>query len=430
MEQLLQIAAGVATLLVVGGLTHGFYKAFKASEPMSALAVRISPEPPKISSLVYRGLIVISWLIFAFSGLYGLLFWLPPEAAFSSAGLLALMSLGMLEEITNVAKIRHTSQGRLLIISEIWRLITPPRVIQKDIITDFSEKYRTAQTASIRQANLDLSHFATTLAERDAVLTAEAASAAVTKIKDKQEAIDQEKALAAARSEREKLQQPLEAIRKALPTIKTIDSVISGIESIVDPSVLNQQLQKLLHFAERLKQGATEDCIPTLIKAVPGMQPLDSVTFKLELEGDERDGHYEVICMRQGVKGNLADGIYFEASLNGLMAAFYVRIILPGRLAWNHGLYGRNQQFIEEQEQLIATLEDVHITSDSAKLKSLSVPAGFRISNPTNEALTLKCLAYIPTSGKFCDYEVSVFKGAASEAIETVILETGMSMFY
>ena len=143
----------------------------------------------------------------------------------------------------------------------------------------------------------------------------------------------------------------------------------------------------------------------------------------------QRNGHSEATSSRDGNRGDLLDGLIFESSLDGILAAFFLRVALPGYLAWDHGLYGRDQQLIFSSEQAVALLEWAGIASDGAGLQALTVPAGLRVCRDAARTLTMSCLTYDPGNG-LCDYAVSVGNGRASSVRKTMLFRCGGPLFY
>jgi hypothetical protein len=150
----------------------------------------------------------------------------------------------------------------------------------------------------------------------------------------------------------------------------------------------------------------------------------------LELKGDGREGYYETLSIRDGVTGDIADGLTFEPSLDGLLAAFFLRAALLGHLAWGHSRYDRDQEFIFTQERTIAILEHDKISvEDDAGLRAITVPAGLRFCREEGGTLTLKCLTYCPGKG-FYDCAVSVAGGCALAVQKTKLYQCSQRIFY
>ena len=216
------------------------------------------------------------------------------------------------------------------------------------------------------------------------------------------------------KEERAKLQKALSAAVIQRPLAKSVDCVSAGSEVLVEPAIAKQKWQALCDFARQLRELGEAAQIQTLLRAIPGVKPIADVTFKLVLNrnGSDLDGHYEAMSIRDELTGNLVDGLAFEQSLDGLLAAFFLRAALRRHLAWGHGLYGRDEEFIFTQERVIAILEYYGVTAGSAALQALTVPAGLRLCREEDGTLTLKCLTYLSTDTEgLYDCAVSVDGG-------------------
>ncbi|MFY0729864.1 hypothetical protein [Pseudomonas sp. NFX15] len=442
MELPVQIAAGAALLVGTCVLARFFYVAIKAPEAMS---LGLDSELPRsLGSRIYLGLVVISWVAFAFSGAHGLLSWLPEESAEGLASLIAFLSLFLLVQIERSAYTLQAFRRVLRVRRELEQLIKYATVPSQGIIEGFWEKARSAETASDREAYAELAELASALAERDNQLCdyvvsqvrREVAELAEAQQKAQQEAQQEAdklaiaaKAQAAKQEQSIKLRQALDISMAELPIVKTIDSASSGSEALLEPCVAKQKWQPLYDFGERLRQLGKDALIPQLLQPVAGVQPIAGVTFELVFNGTERDGHYDSLSVRDGAQGSIADGVTFEASLDGLIAAFFLRAALPGCLAWGHGFYDHDQEFIITQERAIAILVGCQISADDAGLQTITVPAGFRVCCEEDGTLTLKCLTYLPGKG-FYDYAVSVAAGCASSVRESKLFQWGQGIYY
>lgn len=431
MELSLQVAAGVVLLTGTAVLVHFFYVALRAPEDMS-LGLTDQRFPASWGGRAYLGLVVLSWVAFAFSGAYGLLTWLPGEEAVILASLVAFLSIGLLIHLERSAHIVHRNRRTMKVRSELEQLIQYAIIPSQGTIDNFQEKAKSAESVADREAYAELAGIASVLSERDKKLCEYAVSQAqreATERVEEQERVDKEaKAQAEKRELRIKLQETLNAATQPLPIVKTIVSTIAG-EAIVEPTVAKQKWQSLNDFGERLRHLGEDAPIQTLLQAVEGTKPIEEANFKLEFVGNERDGHYEAVCFHGGAKGQLADGLSFESSLDGLIAAFFLRAALPGRLAWGHGFYDSDQEFIFAQERAVAILENDRVPPDSEGLKAIKVPAGLRFSRTEDGTITLRCLTYRPGKG-FYDFAVSITGVQATPVQEIKLYQWGRGIFY
>lgn len=431
MDLTTQLAVGTALLISASVLAHFFYVAMKSPEEMH---LGLASELPKSwGGRIYLGIVVLSWLAFAFSGAYGLLSWLPGEGALTLAGLAAVMSLGLLTHVERSAYILTGYRRILKVRKELEQLVKYATIPSQGTIEGFQEKAKSAETGEERDAYRELARLAAALAERDTKLCEYAVSQAQREASEQADAKEKANKTAKAHAARRELQgnlrDALNATASSTPVGKTIDAANAGAEALLEPTVAKQKWQALYDFGERLRRLGQDAPILTLLQAVAGAQPIADTSFEMVFSGTERDGHYDVFSVRQGIKASLAEGLAFEPSLDGLVAAFFLRAALPGRLAWGHGFYDRDQEFIFSQDRMVAILENDRVSPDSEGLRAVAAPPGLRYSREEDGTLTLRCLAYRPGKG-FYDYSVSIAGGVASSIQETKLYQWGQGVFY
>ena len=447
METSLQVAAGVALLTGTAVMAHFFYVVLQAPEKMN-LGL-LTPQLPKSwGRRTYLALVILSWMAFAYSGSYGLLKWLLGKDTMGFAMMVTLLSLGLLTYLERSAHEIHNYRRTRKVLQELDLLIMNATIPSQDTIDNFRKKSNSASTVAEREAYADLvvvasdltklCEYAVSQAQRKVTKRVEeqnrankAAEAQQDQADKAAEAQQDQADKAAAKQElRIKLQEALNAAATPLSVSKTIDFSMTCNQVVIEPTVAGQKWQVLYEFGEQLRHCLGEDAsIPPLLHAVTGTHPIAETTFRMELEGNERDGHFEALCLRGGVKGQLADGLTFESSLDGLIAAFFLRAALPAQLAWNHGRYGRNQEFIFTQEQAVDLLENGRVSPDSEGIQAVKVPAGLRYSRAEDGTLTLRCLTYRPGEG-FYDFAVSIVGGHASPVFETILYKWGRGIYY
>ncbi|MDP1637242.1 MAG: hypothetical protein Q8K74_00275 [Candidatus Nitrotoga sp.] len=440
METSLQVAAGVALLTGTAVMAHFFYVVLQTPEKMN-LGL-LTPQLPKSwGRRTYLALVILSWMAFAYSGSYGLLKWLLGKDTMGFAVMVTLLSLGLLTYLERSAHEIHNYRRTRKVLQELDLLIMNATIPSQDTIDNFRKKSNSASTVAEREAYADLVVVASDLTKLCEYAVSQAQWKVTKRVEEQNRAnkaaeAQQDQADKAAKAQaakqelRIKLQEALNAAAAPLPVSKTIDFSMACNEVVIEPTIAGQKWQVLYEFGEQLRHCLGEDAsIPPLLHAVTGTHPIAETTFRMELDGHERDGHFEALCFRGGVKGQLPDGLTFESSLDGLIAAFYLRAALPAQLAWNHGRYGRNQEFIFSQKQAVAILEHERVPSDSEGLQAVKAPAGLRYSRAEDGTLTLRCLTYRPGEG-FYDFAVSIVGGHASPVFETILYKWGGGIYY
>jgi|GEM_PF-3769015 len=431
MELPIQIALGTCLLAAGAVLLHFFYVAMKSPEE---IRLGLASELPKSwGGRLYLGIVVLSWLSFAFSGAYGLLSWLPSEGALTLAGLIALMSLGLLTHIERSAYILTSYRRTLKVREGLEQLVKYATIPSQGTIESLQEKAASAETGEERDVHRELARLAAALAERDTKLCEyainQAQREATEQAEVKERADKTANAHAARRELQENLRDALNAAVSSAAVCKTIDFTNTGVEVLLEPTVAKQKWRGLYDFSERLRRLGQDAPILTLLQAVTGAKPISDTSFEMVFSGTERDGYYDVFSIRQGVQASLAEGLAFEPSLDGLVAAFFLRAALPGRMAWGHGFYDRDQEFIFSQDRMVAILENDNVAPNSEGLRAVATPPGLRYSREEDGTLTMRCLAYRPGKG-FYDYSVNIAGGVASPIQETKLYQWGQGCFY
>ncbi len=349
------------------------------------------------------------------------------------AGIVAFLSLGLLVHIERSAYVQHKYQRTLLIRLELERLIKYATIPSESTIHDFIEKSKSAESVAEQEAYYQLAKIAEALAKRDTTLCNNAVSKVLRETEEQAEAIAKADKIAKAKAARielqEKLRSKLGVARTNLPVEKTIELANKGIEYLFEPSIAIQKWRILFEFGEKLQESGQTNNIPELLQAIAGVQSVSDVHFEIVLEGTERDGYYNVFSMHQGVTKSFADGLFFETSIDGLMAAFFISAALPSRLAWGHGLYGRDQRFIFDQDRMVTILENDKVSSDNDGLLSVTPPSGLRFSRGEDGTLTMCCIAYLPGNG-FYDYSVSIANGIVTQVQESKLFQWGQGVYY
>jgi hypothetical protein len=146
------------------------------------------------------------------------------------------------------------------------------------------------------------------------------------------------------------------------------------------------------------------------------------------LNGDERDGYYDAHSLVSGTESPLADGLEFEESLDGLVAAFFLRVALPAHLAWGHGMYDHDQQVVTNLDQAIGILDRGRVNPENPEFRSIRVPPGLCVTRAA-DTLTLNCLTYWRNRG-FFDTEVNIASGRASAAKEKRLFDWSEKLLY
>lgn len=464
MHLALQLAAGAGVIIGSAVLAHFFYVASRTPEKMY---LRLeSTRHHTWGSLVYLGLVYISWTALVFSGAYGLLSLLGGGNASGIASLVAFFSIEFLAVVERSACRTIELQRELLVNKEIANLIRWPFTPSAQNIEDHKEKAQSSKSLVEREAHAELARLVANFAERDRTLCdlavkqalrdshmqrqeqqekmavnaipiiaakskgqGKALRAAVECVQQQQKAEFVAQALAAKQVRYNQYKLVLEKNAQVITTIKILDDLEPDGEALLEPVVMQQKLKPFYDFVDKLRTFGTDAPIHLLLQSIEGAHLLKSATFTIELHGGIRwDGYYDIHSAVEGREGGLTDGLTFDPSIDGLIAAFFLRFVLPRELAWGHGLYGRNQEIVLSVEQAIDILEKDSISPKAPELCSLTMQPGFRIKRVAHE-LTLCCLTYYPGMGLF-DVAVSINDGQASATLESKVFQWGQGILY
>jgi hypothetical protein len=431
MELLFQVAAGAGVITLASVLTHFFYVAVHVPEKLNlGLAY---DRRHTFGSRAYLGLVVASWLAFAFSGAYGLLSSLTSEAALGLAGLVALASLGLLTHIERSAARAYSLRRSTLICRELENLIARPGPLSESTIAMHQEKAGSAESLVERGAHEALAILVTQFAERDTKLCELAVERALReaeqRTQEREKAERAARAAAAKQADQNQFKRMLKEKADALLTASTLDALAEGVVARLEPSIARQKWQPLVDFADKLGRLGLNAPVCTMLQKIPGVQSRSGTDFTLEMVGNERNGYYAVRSVLAGKAGDIAEGLIFESSLDGLIAALFVSSSLPRLLAWGHGFYGRDQVLVTSLNQTIDILEANGIRPDVPELSGLTVPHGFRVKRLAGGSVAISCLAYRPGKG-FYDVEVGISEGNLLGPDVTVLFQWGRGIYY
>ena len=390
----------------------------------------LATSPPKSwPGKLYLGAVAISWTAFVFTGVKGLLFWMPSELAVSFAGTAALLGFFLLSYLEESAYVRHTQIKSLKIRKELEQLIRYATIPSDSTIKSFEGKANLADTAAEREAFKELSRLAAGLAERDKKLWEYA----------RQEMVREAAAQTEAKLASEKVEKTLaqrQAIRKKLiesasqlQTFKTLEDIPLEVEALLDLRVVQACWSKLDEFGIQLNNAGPGSALSSLIKTVSGVHVLGAYSFTTELVGNERDGHFEVHAWQQGEKCNLLSAIRFKSSPEGVIAAFYFSVVLKTRLCWGHGFYGRDEEPVFTLEHAVGILEKNRIEPNSKGLEQLSVPPGLRITRSSEGSTMVSCLVFLPSKG-FHNQSVVLDNGQAAPRESQPLFEWMQAIYY
>lgn len=209
------------------------------------------------------------------------------------------------------------------------------------------------------------------------------------------------------------------AVMAVMIKLPEVESLPREGDALLTLEAARQKWQPLRTFGERLRtQGEAAD-VAALLADVPDVKVKPGASLQLVSSGTERDGYYEV--------PGLAEALSYAPTLEGLLAAFYMRVGIVPQLAWGHGCYDRDDRLVTTPAEEIELLAQ-SVKPDRPEIAKLAVTPGIRVSQ-IDGVLTARCMAYRPGKG-FYDLGVTVQGGTVSPLQETELFKWGQGVFY
>jgi len=369
-----------------------------------------------------------------------MLFWLTSDELRGTCSLaIAFFSVYLLQYLEESAYVRTARWRSEKVLAELYDHIQSTENITSRNIDNYNKKAASATTDAEREAYKELAWLASTLADRDQrMVKNEVATKEQQKqqeqrqakeLEDEKKAIEEEaKTLAEKQSRAIKF---LETFNRVLPLpiIKTMDDLLQDQEALLEMSVLKQKWQPLKDFAKKTLEQTHSDCdLKFLLHSVCGIKVKDDVSIVLEFQGNERDGYCEAFAVKDEERLPLSEGLIFESSLDGVIAALFIQVALPRYWAWGHGLYDRDHVLVMTFESAVEILEASHTQLDKQGLHNLTSVPGIRLSR-TNSAIKVACLIYLPGKG-FSDIAVTIDDGRLLSTDECILYHWGRGVLY
>jgi hypothetical protein len=245
-----------------------------------------------------------------------------------------------------------------------------------------------------------------------------------------------------------KFRDVLTEVSKPLPVAIALDGLLPSCESLIDVGVVKEKWQPLVEFAKNAKQQAKSCCdlkllrqvrsiavncdLKSLLQPVCGTSVIGDASFAMEIQSQygpiDFDGFCDAIALKDGARLPFEQGLRFETSLDGALAAFFIQVVLPGHWAWGHGMYDRDQQLVTTLDAAIAILQQSRISPENPELRNMTTPPGTRVSR-RDDTIEVGCLIYRPGKG-FSDIVVTIEGGRLSKTQERVLFHWSHRILY
>ena len=255
---------------------------------------------------------------------------------------------------------------------------------------------------------------------------------------------DKEKAAIAKKSKEnaDKARNYLNAINDAIKNNGF--KVVNNIESIDD----NKNYLIDLQFTERtwkaldsaantvfaldermIKEGSGKPInINSFFKNNTSAGVIDKFKIMACYTGDSHGGHTEIYSVSDGSKGEYLLGIKFVETIQGLIEGFYIGLQFPTKGVYWHGLYGRDYEFLLDNNRFINVLCNKISAPVTEVVDKIRLPAGIRIVKYA-ECYNVSCLAVYP-NGSIVDMSISISNGALKILPATNVLDSKVQMLY
>lgn len=224
---------------------------------------------------------------------------------------------------------------------------------------------------------------------------------------------------AAQAAKKELRENMLKAVRAIIVDLPAVESLPREGEAVLTHDAARQKWQPLRAFADRLRTSGEGADVAGLLADIPDVKVKPGFSLVLVSSGTERDGYYDV--------PGIAEALIYAPTLEGLLAAFYMRVGIVPQLAWGHGCYDRDAALVTSLDEEISLLVQ-SVKQDRPEIAKLTVPPGIRVSQ-ADGVLTARCMAYRPGKGLY-DFAVALQRGTAAPLQETELFKWGGGVFY
>ena len=178
-----------------------------------------------------------------------------------------------------------------------------------------------------------------------------------------------------------------------------------------------------------IKTGREPININGLFDSCAGIYVVKPGNIMAAYSGDSQGGSTAYYIETALDKESYLHAINLTNSLDALIEGYYVALELPRKGVFWHGLYGRDYNFIFNNDQLVNVLKSRSTKpTDGKEIDRLGHPAGLRVIKSGDE-YCVSCLAFYP-DGAIKDLSILIKGGQIEICPDIEIMDATSQMFY
>ncbi len=219
--------------------------------------------------------------------------------------------------------------------------------------------------------------------------------------------------------------------------VNSIDSIEDGRSYLIDPKIIERKW-KVLDVAANVVFALDENMIGegggrpinvnSFFKNSTNARVIDKVKIMARYTGDSHGGHTELYSVSDGGEDKYLSGIRFVETIDGLIESLYIGLQLPIKGVYWHGLYGRDYEFLLNNDHFVSVLCRQRPSLVSDMVDKLELPAGIRVVKSGGRYKVSCLVAY--QNGSIVDMSISISNGIVNILPGTNVLDSKAKIFY
>lgn len=264
------------------------------------------------------------------------------------------------------------------------------------------------------------------------------------KVKEDKQNYDKEKAAIAKRNKESdhKAQNYHNAINSIIKNnnfkvVNNIDDIDDNKYYLIDPPVIERKWKTLNAAAnivftvdeKMITEGSSTPInINSYFENNTNAGVIDKFKIMACYSGDSHGGHTKLYSVSGDSKGEYLLGIKVAETIEGLIEGFYIGLKLPTKGVYWHGLYGRDYEFLLNNDHFINVLCNKVSSPVTEVLDKIKLPSGIRIVKSSG-SYKVSCLAAYP-NGSIVDMSISITNGILNILPTINILDSEVNILY
>jgi hypothetical protein len=221
-----------------------------------------------------------------------------------------------------------------------------------------------------------------------------------------------------------------------LSVINKFGDIEDGVPHLIDISITRNKWTALEKIANSLIiteiDGESEKepvSIDSLFESCTGISVILPGKFMAAYRGNHHGGSTEYYIENSNGIDDYLNALHASNNLDALIKGFYVALELPKKGAFWHGLYGRDYNFIFNNDQLIRFLKSRSTKpTDGKEIDRVGRPAGLRVIKSGDE-YCVSCLAFYP-DGSIKDLSILIKGGQIEICPDVEIMDATSQILY